>query len=110
MAVDPLDDFDRDTFTSRGVTHPVYRKGSGPGVVVVTEVPGITPQVADFARRVVDDGFTVAMPDLFGDAGRPMAPGLRRVDHRPRLRVAGVHRAGARQGQPGDHLVARPRP
>ena len=72
MAVDQLDDFDRDTFTSRGVTHPVYRKGSGPGVVVITEVPGITPQVADFARRVVDDGFTVAMPDLFGDAGRPM--------------------------------------
>ena len=73
MAVDPLDDFDRDTFTSGGVSHPVHRKGEGPGVVVVTEVPGITPQVADFARRVVDDGFTVAMPDLFGDAGRPMS-------------------------------------
>lgn len=71
MAVDPLDDFDRDTFTADGVTHPVHRKGTGPGVVVISEVPGITPQVADFARRVVDDGFTVAMPELFGTPGRP---------------------------------------
>lgn len=69
--MDDLQDFDRDAFTWRGATHPVYRKGSGPGVVVVTEVPGITPQVAGFARRVVDEGFTVAMPDLFGTAGRP---------------------------------------
>jgi dienelactone hydrolase len=49
----------------------VYRKGAGPGVVVISEVPGITPEVADFARVVVDAGFTVAMPDLFGTAGRP---------------------------------------
>ncbi len=74
MPVDRLDDFDRDRFTSEGTTHPVFRKGEGPGVVVITEVPGITPPVADFARRVVDDGFTVAMPDLFGHAGRPMTP------------------------------------
>ena len=73
MPVDRLDDFDRDTFTSEGTSHPVYRKGDGPGVVVISEVPGITPPVADFARRVVDDGFTVAMPDLFGRAGRPMS-------------------------------------
>ena len=72
--MDRLEDFARDRFTWEGTTHPVYRKGQGPGVVVITEVPGITPPVADFARRVVDDGFTVAMPDLFGDAGRPMTP------------------------------------
>lgn len=70
MAHDPLDDFTQDTFTHGAATHPVYRKGRGPGVVVISEVPGITPQVADFARRVVDRGFTVAMPDLFGRAGR----------------------------------------
>lgn len=71
MAADPLSDFDRDTFTWQGATHPVFRRGSGPGVVVISEVPGITPAVADFARHVVDAGFTVAMPDLFGEAGRP---------------------------------------
>ena len=73
MAHDPLDDFQLDRFTHGQTTHPVYRKGEGPGVVVISEVPGITPEVADFARRVVDRGFTVAMPDLFGEAGRPFS-------------------------------------
>lgn len=71
---DPLDDFTTDTFTWDGQARRVYRRGSGPGVVVITEVPGITPQVADFARHVVAAGFTVALPDLFGEAGRPMSP------------------------------------
>lgn len=71
--MDDLQDFALDTFTWRGTTHPVYRKGSGPGVVVISEVPGITPQVAGFARRVVDEGFTVAMPELFGTAGKPLS-------------------------------------
>ncbi len=68
---DPLDDFTAEAFTFAGRTRTVHRRGEGPGVVVITEVPGITPEVADFARHVVDAGFTVAMPDLFGDAGRP---------------------------------------
>jgi dienelactone hydrolase len=71
----PLDDFTETTFTFDGVTRPVYRGGSGPGVVVVHEVPGITPSVADFGRRVVDAGFTVAMPSLLGEPGKPMSAG-----------------------------------
>src|SRR4029079_17316166 len=67
-----LDGFTETSFTCNGVSRPVYRAGSGPGVVVVHEVPGITPLVADFGRRVVDAGFTVAMPSLFGEPGRPM--------------------------------------
>lgn len=69
-----LSDFERDHFTAQGNLRPVYRKGEGPGVVVMSEIPGITPRVADFSRRLVDDGFTVAMPDLFGEAGRPPDP------------------------------------
>lgn len=71
---DDLHDFARDHFTARGATRTVYRAGEGPGVVVISEVPGITPYVADFARRVVDAGFTVAMPDIMGTAGRPQSP------------------------------------
>jgi dienelactone hydrolase len=67
-----LDGFTETAFTHDGVTHPVYRAGSGPGVIVIHEVPGITPLVADFGRRVVDAGFTVAMPSLFGEPGRAM--------------------------------------
>ncbi|MDX1511648.1 MAG: dienelactone hydrolase family protein [Nitriliruptorales bacterium] len=72
---DPLADFEADTFTSEGKTRRVFRKGTGPGVMVITEVPGITPYVADFARRVVDAGFTVAMPDFIGEAGAPFTYG-----------------------------------
>jgi dienelactone hydrolase len=68
-----LDAFTEDTFTYAGTTRTVYRAGSGPGVVVMSEIPGITPKVAEFAQRVVDAGFTVAMPDLFGTPGKALS-------------------------------------
>jgi dienelactone hydrolase len=68
-----LDGFTETSFSFEGVTRPVYRGGSGPGVVVVHEIPGITPPVADFGRRVIDAGFTVAMPSLIGEPGRKMS-------------------------------------
>jgi len=55
----------------RTLTFPTYRKGSGPGVIVIHEVPGIIPEVIAFAEEVVDAGFTVVMPELFGRAGAP---------------------------------------
>ena len=55
--------------TAGGVTHPTYRKGSGPGVIVIHEIPGITPAVLEFAEGVVARGFTVVMPSLFGRPG-----------------------------------------
>ncbi|MCB9665425.1 MAG: dienelactone hydrolase family protein [Alphaproteobacteria bacterium] len=70
-ATDPLDDFDLETLTLQGVGKPVYRKGRGPGVIVIAEIPGITPEVAGFARRVVDAGYTAWMPSLFGVPGAP---------------------------------------
>ena len=61
--------------TAGRVTHPVYRKGTGPGVVIVHEIPGITPEVLAFADEVVDRGFTVVLPHLFGDPGAPASTG-----------------------------------
>lgn len=55
--------------TADGRTHPTYRRGTGPGVVVIHELPGITPEVVTFAEEVVDAGFTVVMPNLFGNPG-----------------------------------------
>jgi dienelactone hydrolase len=70
-----LADFTETQFTHDGETRTVYRAGSGPGVVVMSEMPGITPNVAAFAQRLVDAGFTIAMPQLFGEAGRgPSVP------------------------------------
>jgi len=62
-------------FTHDGETRTVYRAGTGPGVVVMSEMPGITPNVIAFAQRVVDAGFTVAMPHLFGEPGRKLGIG-----------------------------------
>jgi dienelactone hydrolase len=67
--------FETTTFTHDGQERTVYRAGSGPGVIVMSEMPGITPHVAAFAQRVVDAGFTVAMPHLFGEPGRKLSVG-----------------------------------
>ena len=70
-----LDGFTTTEFSADGVTHPVHRGGSGPGVVIIHEIPGITPAVAGFAERVADAGFSVALPELFGTAGKPFSGG-----------------------------------
>jgi dienelactone hydrolase len=67
---DPLDDFERSAFTFEGATRTVYRTGSGPAVIVISEIPGITPNVARFARMVAAIGCTAVMPHVFGDDGR----------------------------------------
>jgi dienelactone hydrolase len=69
-----LPGFTLSPFTSGGKTKDVYRSGTGPGVIVIHEVPGITPQVAAFGQRVVDAGFTAVMPSLFGTPGKEMSP------------------------------------
>jgi dienelactone hydrolase len=61
-----LDDWFLGEHTASGVTHPTYRKGSGPGVVVISEIPGITEDVIAFSEEVVGLGLTVVMPHLFG--------------------------------------------
>lgn len=65
-----LDRWQRGSFVSGDRDYPTYRRGSGPGVIVLAEVPGITPGVIGFADRVVAAGMTVVMPSLFGTPGR----------------------------------------
>lgn len=57
-------------FSAADMTFPTYRRGNGPAVVVIHEIPGITPLVAKFANEVVDRGFTVVMPSLVGTPGK----------------------------------------
>ena len=66
-----LDDWVSGEHTASGVTHPTYRKGTGPGVVVISEIPGITEDVIAFSEEVVGQGFTVVMPHLFGSVVSP---------------------------------------
>ncbi len=75
MASNPLDDFIREQFRDGNVAHDIYRLGSGPAVIVISEVPGITPRVVEFSREVSDRSLTVVLPDLFGTPGRePTVP------------------------------------
>ncbi|MGH7291091.1 MAG: dienelactone hydrolase family protein, partial [Myxococcota bacterium] len=72
---DALEDFDPRDLTFLGQTKRVFVAGTGPAVIVMAEMPGIYPLVARFARWVRDAGFTVWMPSLFGDPGRPLSLG-----------------------------------
>lgn len=65
----------RGSHTAGSTTHDTYRRGSGPGVIVIHEVPGITPEVIGFADEVVARGFTVVMPHLFGRPGAQATTG-----------------------------------
>jgi dienelactone hydrolase len=68
-----LDGFETKRFSHAGAERTVYRAGTGPAVVVMHEIPGITPEVARFARRVADAGFSVYLPWMFGTPGKPLS-------------------------------------
>ncbi len=56
-------------FTAAGFTHDVYYRGSGPGVVLIPEMPGVHRGVLALGNHLVDNGFTVAIPSLYGTPG-----------------------------------------
>jgi len=61
-------------FTDGPWTRPVYRKGSGPAVIIIHEIPGLHPLVLRFADHVAAAGMTVFCPSLFGTPGKPVTP------------------------------------
>ena len=72
---DTLEGFTKDSFEADGKRRDIFRVGSGPTVIVISEIPGITPQVATFGRRVAAAGCTAVLPHLFGEPGRPPSMG-----------------------------------
>ena len=66
-----LADFEKYDATYDGITHGVFRGGTGPAVIVMHEIPNLHPGVIAFGRRVVNAGYTVFMPSLFGEPGAP---------------------------------------
>ena len=67
--MDQLAGFTSFAFGHGGKERTVYRSGTGPAVIVMHEVPGISAEVVRFGRKVADAGFTVFMPHLFGVLG-----------------------------------------
>jgi len=70
-----IDGFSRSTFTHGSYERPVYSAGAGPAVIVIHEVPGLHPGVVSFGRRVVERGYHVRMPSLFGTPNQPVTAG-----------------------------------
>lgn len=70
-----LSDYEKFRFTDGPWTRDVYRRGSGPAVIVIHEMPGLHPLVVRFADRVAAAGMTVFCPNLFGQPGRPVSRG-----------------------------------
>ena len=62
-------------FTGEEITHDCYQKGDGPGVILVPEIPGITPEVLGLGEHLVGAGFTVVIPSLFGTPGQAVSGG-----------------------------------
>ncbi|CBL44465.1 dienelactone hydrolase family protein [gamma proteobacterium HdN1] len=71
-----LPGFEPFEFSYEGHQHSVYKKGDGskPGVLIVQELPGITPETVALAERLHADGYTVYLPWLFGDLNVPAEP------------------------------------
>ena len=72
----PLEGFETFEYADGGITHTVYVRGTGPGVLLMHELPGMVPQCVDLATVIAKRGFTVFMPLMFGDAGAPPSKSL----------------------------------
>ncbi len=73
--MNPMDGYEKTVFSTtkmdgRPLAHDVYSRGDGPVVMVIQELPGIGPETLRLADKLVDAGFRVVMPHLFGPLGK----------------------------------------
>ena len=61
-------------FTDGPWRRTVFRRGEGPAVIVIHEIPGLHPLVVRLADRIAEAGMSVYLPSLFGEPGRPFSP------------------------------------
>lgn len=58
--------FLEETFSADGRSLTLFSKGTGPAIILLHELPGLTSETVEFAEFIADGGFHVAMPLLFG--------------------------------------------
>lgn len=66
-SVKPLEGFEGFSFAAGGIEKTVYRRGTGPAVVLIHEMPGLSPPCVDLGRRLSEEGYAVYLPLLFGE-------------------------------------------
>lgn len=77
---DILKSWDESRFDDGRWTRTYFRKGSGPAVIIMHEIPGLHPAVVAYAEKVAAAGFTVFLPSLFGQPGKPISSGYGAVE------------------------------
>ncbi len=101
-----LDGFTRTSFSAHGKARDVYRTGSGPAVIVISELPGITPKVAEFGRRVAAIGCTAVAAQPVRPAGPGAVGRVYRPIVAPGVRLVGVRGLRHRAGESGHGVAA----
>lgn len=67
--------YDSFWFAAGDIEYPVYRRGEGPGVLVMHELGGMIPECLALAARLVRDGFTVYLPLYYGRPNQKISAG-----------------------------------
>lgn len=62
--------FSTDEVDGKPLSHDVYTKGEGPVVLIIQELPGIGTETVRLADKLVDAGFRVVLPHIFGPLGK----------------------------------------
>lgn len=70
-----LSSYDEFAFDNGRWKRKVFRKGKGPAVIIIHEMPGLHPLVVRFADHVAAAGMTVFLPVLFGKPGKEVSMG-----------------------------------
>jgi dienelactone hydrolase len=68
-----IEKYQKTQFEAEGISHDVYFKGSGPPVVLMHEIPGMTVGCLRVSQQIIDAGFTVYLPLFFGQPERTHA-------------------------------------
>ena len=71
-------------FSDRGRQKRVYTKGSGPGILLMHELPGMVEQCVGFGDHLASRGYTVFLPLMFGK------PNIRESNLRTAAHVAEI--------------------
>ena len=66
----PFDDYTPHLLCFAGKEYTAYQSGTGPCVIVVHETPNAHPGIFEFADQIVESGFQVWVPSLFGVANK----------------------------------------
>jgi dienelactone hydrolase len=65
----PMDGYTSFSWSHGDISRLVYRRGEGPGVLVMHELPGMTPECLRLADRIRERGYAVYLPLFFGQPG-----------------------------------------